>query len=179
MRYRPTSMLALVQKYKGVNRTRERVVDRVTELEGLKDDLLIDMIMRRIEDAPDKEHFQESVSVLMGVRANSFTNDLCAFLLNGKDPITNDPSSATAPTHPAQGLRAAANPVFASAFNTGPGTSAVPCTMMLRSSSSNYRSYGSSSSSCRSNYCRSSCVHKSTRRARRARRRGGRGGGGR
>ena len=127
MRYRPTSMLALVQKYKGVNRTREWVVDRVTELEGLKDDLLIDMIMRRIEDAPDKEHFQESVSVLMGDRANSFTNDMCAFLLNGKDPITNDPSSATAP-YPPGSKAAGKQPIRYSPAqaNTGPGTSAVP-----------------------------------------------------
>ena len=110
-----TSMPALVQSTRAS--PREWVVDG-GELE-LKDDLLIDMIMRRIEDAPDK-HFQESVSVLMGDRANSFTNDMCAFLLNGKDPITNDlVGNGPLPTR-LKGCRQAANPVFASAGQHGP-----------------------------------------------------------
>ena len=109
-------MLSLVHRSQGMEKTRDWVVDRVTELEGLKDDLLIDMVMRRVEDAGSKEQFEESISVLMGERARSFTTAMCAFLIDGKNlPMTSTTASESAAdsktTFPARSKAAGKQPM--------------------------------------------------------------------
>ena len=75
--------------------THDFVVARVTQIEGFRDDVLIDMVMRRMYDAPDKSSFEASISVLMGERAGGFTAALCAFL-----GVDNAASTTAAPTFP-------------------------------------------------------------------------------
>ena len=104
--------------------TREFVVNQVTALEGFKDDVLIDMVIRRLADAPTRRcvadrsrarhtwpkncsvrlarfrrsAFEDSISVLMGERANAFADKLSHFLgLAAEQPAvsSNAPSSPT------------------------------------------------------------------------------------
>ena len=76
-------------------RLRPFVEQRITEGEGFKDDVLIDMVMRRIEDAPDRAAFEASIAVLMGgSKANEFTVALCKFA--GVSPGTFPASSSDA-----------------------------------------------------------------------------------
>ena len=58
------------------SRLRPFVEERITKNEGFKDDVLIDMVMRRMEDAPDAATFEASISVLMGDSAAGFTKAL-------------------------------------------------------------------------------------------------------
>ena len=80
---------------------RRFVEEYITAGEGFKDEILIDMVMRRLTDAPDSKAFEQSVSILMGDRAGGFTTALSGFLGNAKNisPIERAP----VPSSKAQG----------------------------------------------------------------------------
>ena len=98
------------------------VADRVTELEGLRDDVLIDMIMRRIEEDSDwdRPSFEASVSILMGERAQGFTSALWTFL--GRNNGTTAGAPPPAATQPAQPTAA---PLSQPVLDTGCGGTAA------------------------------------------------------
>ena len=122
----------------------------MTALEGLRDDVMIDMVMRRIEDmqigsspgAPaDLAAFEASLSILMGDRAHDFTGALWSFLGQPSDsatvsdiPIASNSSKAggVAPaTHRVNGIangpaggssdQSAANPQYTVEGSEGSG----------------------------------------------------------
>eukprot|EP00900_Chrysochromulina_parva_P015559 jgi/Chrpa1/24003/Chrysochromulina_OHIO_Genome00026583-RA len=95
------------------------VADRVTELEGLRDDVLIDMVMRRIEEDSDwdRQSFEASVSILMGERAQGFTAALWTFLGRNDDGT----SQGVPPPSTVERARPTAAPLPQSVLDGGGG----------------------------------------------------------
>ena len=99
------------------------VADRVTELEGLRDDVLIDMVMRRIEEDSDwdRQSFEASVSILMGERAQGFTAALWTYLGRNDDGT----SQSVPPPSTVERVRPTAAPLPQSVLDGGGGQGGV------------------------------------------------------